>query len=539
MARQHLGTAALFLLLAIMMTWPLAPNINRAVAYPEDPYINTWILDWDWYATLHQPLHLFDANAFYPARDSLAFSENLYGIALLLFPFRAAGVPPVAAHNLGILTGFALSGFGAYLLGRLITGSAMAGVAAGVFYAFLPFRFTHLPHVQHVWGGTIPIMLTSLLWYSQKPSWRRASLFAAAFLFNGLCNIHWLLFGSVAIAATVLIVRPRMLPIASCSAIAALILVVFLRPYLAVGMQRTWSEAKEFSALPSDWLRSNFHNRAYAFLRDPNVNPERWLFPGALSLVLGGIALASRDRGTLRIAGVWIGIGVIGSLGLHTIFHRFLFSHVFGFRAIRVPARWAAIAYVGLAMLVAVGSAVIARRRLWLNGLVAIAFLIELWSAPVQWYAAPTRVPPIYRWIAERRPHAIIELPMSPEREYVALLHATAHHVPMVNGISGFAPPEYIRIAALAEQWSDALVDELRRIGVTHIIIHADALDAAGNGWMARAVSANKIALQRRFDDDLLFTITASEARAPSRSSQACSRCRSCRRRLVFILTSV
>src|SRR5437870_2590082 len=183
MARQHLGTAALFLLLAIMMTWPLAPNINRAVAYPEDPYINTWILDWDWYATLHQPRHLFDANAFYPARDSLAFSENLYGIALLLFPFRAAGVPPVAAHNLGILTGFALSGFGAYLLGRLITGSAMAGVAAGVFYAFLPFRFTHLPHVQHVWGGTIPIMLTSLLWYSQKPSWRRASLFAAAFLF--------------------------------------------------------------------------------------------------------------------------------------------------------------------------------------------------------------------------------------------------------------------------------------------------------------------------------------------------------------------
>src|SRR5438876_11588057 len=139
-ARQHAAAFAFFLLLTVAMTWPLARNIDRGVAWSGDPYINTWILDWDWCATFHQPLHLFDANAFYPARDSLAFSENLYGIAMLLFPFRAAGVPPVAAHNLGILTGFALSGFGAYLLGRLITGSAMAGVAAGVFYAFLPFR---------------------------------------------------------------------------------------------------------------------------------------------------------------------------------------------------------------------------------------------------------------------------------------------------------------------------------------------------------------------------------------------------------------
>src|SRR5438477_5876786 len=119
MARQHAGAAALFLLLSVAMTWPLARNFTRAVPDPVDSYINTWILDWDWYATFHQPLQLFDANAFYPARYSLAYSENLYGIALLLFPFRALGVTPIAAHNLAILGGFAFSGFGAYLLGRL------------------------------------------------------------------------------------------------------------------------------------------------------------------------------------------------------------------------------------------------------------------------------------------------------------------------------------------------------------------------------------------------------------------------------------
>src|SRR5438552_6995049 len=127
-ALSTLSVAALFAALAVLMTWPLARNLPTAVAYPGDPFINTWILDWDWHATLHQPLHLFEANAFYPAKDSLAYSENLYGIALLLFPLRALGVDALTAHNVALLLGFAFSGFGAFLLGRMISGSALAGM---------------------------------------------------------------------------------------------------------------------------------------------------------------------------------------------------------------------------------------------------------------------------------------------------------------------------------------------------------------------------------------------------------------------------
>src|SRR5436190_2099633 len=231
MAKQHAGVAAIFVVLAVVMTWPLTPNINRAVAYPGDPFITTWVLDWDWYATFHQPLHLFDADLFYPARYSLAYSEHLYGIAVFLFPLRAIAVSPIAAHNIAILAGFALSGFATYLLGRLVTGSAMAGLVAGVFYAFLPFRFTHLPHVHYVWGWTVPALLAALLWYSQKPTWARAILFGVAFLENGLSNVHWFFFGSFAIAVTIVMLRPRIAPIAVCGAIAAAIIAAFLFPY--------------------------------------------------------------------------------------------------------------------------------------------------------------------------------------------------------------------------------------------------------------------------------------------------------------------
>src|SRR4029079_643501 len=117
------------------------------VIQPGDPLLNAWIVDWDWYATLHQPLHLFRANAFYPAKDALAFSENLYGVALLTFPLRAAGVTPLTAFNVGMLLCFAFSAFAAYLLGRTVSGCWIAGIAAGIFYAYVPWRFTQLPHI--------------------------------------------------------------------------------------------------------------------------------------------------------------------------------------------------------------------------------------------------------------------------------------------------------------------------------------------------------------------------------------------------------
>jgi hypothetical protein len=535
-ARQHAAAFVFFLLLSVAMTWPLARNLDRAVAWPGDPYINTWILDWDWYATFHHPLHLFEANAFYPARDSLAFSENLYGIALVLFPFRAAGLSPIAAHNLAILLGFTTSGFAAYLLGRHVSRGSLAGVVSGIFYAFVPFRFTHLTHVQHVWGGTLPLLILALLWYAEKPAWWRASLFGAAFLFNALCNIHWLLFGTVAVAITIVIVRPRLIPLAACTGIAALFIAAFLHPYWLVaklyGMERSAGETLNFSATWSDWLVASRYNRFYASLHDPSVDAERWLFPGALALLIGGVGLLSTDRKSLRIAASWIVLGLFGSFGLNFVFHELLFTYVPGFRAIRVPARWAAIAYVGLAMLVALGTAMIARRRQWVYALVAIAFVVELRAAPILWYMALPEVPGVEAWIRQDKPRALVELPMRPDFEYWVMLRATAHHRPMVNGISGFGPPEYERIRRMAQSASDAFIPELQRIGVTHIVVHADAFGDSGRAWLARALQQRQFLFIQRFDarlqGDWLFAVSGNPRSSPDleemlRGGLACS----------------
>ena len=391
----------------------------------------------------------------------------------------------------------------------------MGAIAAGIFYAFLPYRFTHAPHVQYVWGGTLPLLLFTLVRYARVPDWPHAIGFGAAFLWNGLSNIHFLLFGSVAIVMTVALLRPPLRRIAVTGTVAMLLLAPFLYPYHAAsklyGMERSWDETMDHSAQPRDWLVDNFSHRPYPTLNDPKVDPERRLFPGALALCLALIALASRQWKPLALAWSWVLLGFIGSLGLHTAFYRFLFNDVPGFRAIRVPARWALITHVGLALLIAIAVAWITRRAAWAGVIVALAFLAEL-HAPIRWYMAPTDERPVDRWAATARPHAMAELPMSDQNsEYEVMLRATTHHRPMVNGVSGFAPPEYSKLVSLAQVWSDELVPELARIGVTHVIVHADALDTGGRTWLGRMVDIGQLGLVRRFDGgvggDWLFRV--------------------------------
>jgi hypothetical protein len=515
MTRQHLAAAALFVALTLAMTWPLAPNLNRAVSDPGDPFINIWILDWDHWATFHQPLSLFHANIFHPAKYTLALSENLYGVALMLMPLRIAGVPPIAAYNVAMIAGIALCGFGAYLLGHRLTGSFAAGLAGGVFYAFVPFRWVHIPHVQHAWGGWLPLMLWALLVYVERPTRRNAAIFAALFVMNGLTNIHYLFFGSFAIAATVALIAwtgfREWKPLFVATAIGALILLPFLYPYLAVaklyGFERGAAEVQQYSAIPSDWLRSGPQVRLYASLLDTRVGPERWLFPGALGIALAAIGLvfAWRERGKLALAVLWIAIGFCGSLGLNFEFHSFLFGAVPGFRSIRAPARWAVIAYIGMAVLVALTTAALARRNRWIALVVPVLFALELRAAPYRWYLTKPEPPAFARWMRTQR-GAFAELPMANGAiDYFTMLWSTAHHRPIVNGASGFTPPDTARLSWLAslDPIPDEYLDHLRRLGVGHVVIHTDFLghqSAATRDWVRREVARGRLGFVRRFD---------------------------------------
>jgi hypothetical protein len=160
----HLDGLALlfFLALTIVMTWPVTPNMGRSLEQWGDALLQTWTLDWDAHALLTNPLHFANANAFYPYANSLAFSETLIGQAVLVAPVIWLTDNPVLAYNLLLLGSFGLCGWGMYLLGKELSGSRVAGLVAGVIFAFFPHRFGQLSHLHLLTAQWMPFCLLFL-----------------------------------------------------------------------------------------------------------------------------------------------------------------------------------------------------------------------------------------------------------------------------------------------------------------------------------------------------------------------------------------
>lgn len=554
---RHAGAFLFFLALAVAFTWPLAARLKTTVSDPGDPLLNAFILDWVAHALTHHPLHLFDAPIFHPAKFPLALSEHMTGLALLVLPFHLAGVGAVALHNIAMLLSFALAGYGAFVLARVVVGDPAASLLCGVLYAFVPYRFDHLSHVQVIASGWIPLTLAALLRFHRTSRRRDGALFAAAFALNGLTNVYWLLFTGVAVAVTIAFLDRTGPPfprrrLAGAVAAAALVLLPFLIPYKIVSktyrMSRNSLESSAGSATWADWITASESNRWYGVAG--RGRPERNLFPGfiaialaalavpwkrpelrlrrrkaaalsvamgllgcallpwnksdvpfTLAVVLAAYAVEIRPReAALWVAAIWTAVGFAGSFGENSFLHSFLFRVVEPFRATRAPARWAIIAYCGLALLAAIGATRLRRLR-WV--LLALAILE---TAPrIAWQSIPAEVRPVYRWLAAHKPAAAIELPIGWDaNEFGYVLAAATHRVPVMNGVSGFDPP--LHRALSRGNYDDAMLELIRENGAELAIVHP----AAAARVQAWAGTGDFLEVARFPDGDVVYRIAPS-----------------------------
>jgi hypothetical protein len=288
------------------MTWPWALHPRDSVGETGDSYLSAWILWWDYHQTFTDPLNLFHANILYPYHYTLAFSENSYGLALLFFPLHAAGLRPLTVHGAATLFGFAFCGYGAFRLARTLAGSRGAAWVAGLAFAFVPYRFHHLPHLVYLFAGWMPLLLEALVLYARAPTRRRAAWLGVAFYMNALTCIHWLVLTLIplALSGLFLVSRRRLwrsrdfwARSAVALGVAAVALLPFLIPYVRVsnlyGLARTPDEAKFFSAHLIHWLTADWQNKLWPGL-GTSVSPyttELALFPGLMPLLLALAAL--------------------------------------------------------------------------------------------------------------------------------------------------------------------------------------------------------------------------------------------------------
>ncbi|MEO8431912.1 MAG: hypothetical protein ABI592_10420 [Acidobacteriota bacterium] len=306
-SRRGRGETAFALLFfsaaAVLFSWPLAARLTTGLPDVWDVKLNAWILHWDFHQVFRDPLRLFDANIFFPARYALAFSENLFGAAVFGFPLYAAGVSTLTAANVVMLLGMALSGVAAWALAREITGDAAASLLAGVVYAFVGWRLAQLPHVQFQWGAFLALLLLFLLRYLERGRPRDAALFGLFLAWNALTNVHYAMFSGLLVAlvtahAALSLSRPvfraRLPGIALAAAIAVVAVLPFYVPYARAsklyGMKRSEGEIAFYSARPVDFFTSGPQNKLYAPLQKFG-HAEGDLFPGLVPLALGAFAV--------------------------------------------------------------------------------------------------------------------------------------------------------------------------------------------------------------------------------------------------------
>jgi hypothetical protein len=72
--------------------------------------LNEWIIGWIAHQLPRAPLHLFDANIFFPEPNTLAFSEHMFVQARDGRAAPVGGLPTLLVYNILVMAGLALTG---------------------------------------------------------------------------------------------------------------------------------------------------------------------------------------------------------------------------------------------------------------------------------------------------------------------------------------------------------------------------------------------------------------------------------------------
>ncbi len=422
--RREISLVALAgLLLAILTSWPLVLHMSSRIA-PDlgDPVRTAWEIAWVGHAMLHDPLHLFDSNAFYPHPLSLAFSDSLLGYGPTAF-FGSGTVAALVRYNLLFLWVWSLCFVAAYLLARELGLGRLGGAAAGLAFAYAPYRVTEAGHLHVISsGGFVLAMFLLLRGYrhdSRKlvlagwlvSAWQVSLGFTLGLQYCYLLIVLALLVlfywwrGSLnpgsawqrpeqSPSARGRLARmtaargpliPRRLLAATLIGLAVLgaVTVYQARPYLKVAEEyptakRTLAEVETYSAGPAALLSASSENRVWGGITEGmrakvNSKNESVFFPGGLILVLALIGLlamrgAPYTRG-LRL-GLLVGIVVVSILALGFGItgagypYRLLYNYAPGWDGVRVPGRIFTLATLFYALLAGAGAQILVK---WLR----------------------------------------------------------------------------------------------------------------------------------------------------------------------------
>ena len=397
---------------------------------------------------------------------------------------------------------------------RAVTGSEAAACCAGIVWGFCPFHFSHLVHLQlqSLYWMPLTFLLLHRLVAGRKT--RDAVWLGIVFALQAVSSVYYGVIGAVGllVAAAVVATRsggwpPRLL---SRFVLSALVAIVIAAP--ASGRTGVFSSAK---VLPARCTEAENHSATVrSYLQAPKTNlvygqtgllskvgsvtglandwgPEHGLFPGVMVILLAlvGVARARRmDMGLLVASMAACRCGWTAPVvraARHPPLYAALYDWVFGFQAIRAPARFSVLVFFALAVLAGLGLASLvlrrprrreaqggsnpsgrasaggarpgAGRRLRFHSRVGLAGgpgadhrdggILERRHHDTP--PAPSLTTDVGRWLRDApEPGPVLYLPIGTDiDDSKAMVAALEHGRPIVNGHSGQRPALYARVS--------------------------------------------------------------------------------------------
>lgn len=502
------------LTVAMAAPWSLHPTSRILVDNP-DAHLFMWTLGWDAHALVTDPLSIFDANIYHPLPNTLAYSENLIGSALLVAPSIWMTGDLLLALNVASMLACMLCGIGAYVLGRKVGLRPAAAVIAGIVFAFAPSRFFRMSQMHVNAMQWMPFGLAYLHAYFDRGRARDLRLALGFLVMQAVTVGHGAVFLGVSMLALSVYRLALGEPVAALRRLrdvgvtgallivpAVLIWLPYRRAQVEMGLRRS---LENWTVTPESFLASPAHVHQFLISlvtdRNPNETASAFLFPGYLVLLLGIMALwpagrridstpepieAARLRQNVWFYGLLTVLSVLFFIDGPLSLWPWVYSWP-GFSFIRVPSRFVILTTLTLAVLAGAGFERLAARATR-RGLVVAASLLgvtllgEYATQPFSGTPYAIRVPAIVRWLDTLpTPFVVAEVPVpraSDAGAYVrfhtaAMLHSTVHWQKTIHGYSGLEPALHARVFRELNLFPDETsIATLKDLGVTHVVVH-------------------------------------------------------------------
>ncbi len=543
-----LGIFVLFFILSFWFTRAPITHLDNMAPQGGDPLLVSWIWSWEMHQIPINPLTVFDTNTFAPFKNTLAFTENMFGSLLLAWPLFLIFKNIILVYNLVCHLTFAIGGLGMYLLAYYLTKNKFASFVAAFIYAFAPYKINHLEHIN-LSGMWLPYFLL----YAQKIftrfSWPNIFLFLIFTLLVFLNAMQYFLFlpfvfAFLAVAhwqsGSLVLLRKYWLKIAVIILILATLVTTFTWPYFQtrqeLGLERSINNIEGLSPDLIDYFVSPFFYHIFY----PAFFPEWAVGPGILIwlLLIASSVFIFRARTPDRRLIAYYAFGFLallcslgyylqltrsetsGLLGPWAIFYHFLP----GFNGIRAVGRYSIFFLLAVSVIIAFGlkEFFLIKQKNNHSKILIITFslfillFVEFSFTTPKPYVQTLPPPAVCNWLKNQPPNQIyLELPSGVSRlennwDAIYEYWSISHFQKIINGYSGYSPRSHQELNKKLFDFNLDVSDlgTAKDYGATRLIFHFNFYPPAFKEKITNLLSSGDFAtLIHQSDNDYVYQI--------------------------------